>query len=193
MKNSINLLPSSIIKKYHRKDSNNKILLLPVLFSIIIFLVFNTFISSKINKVEKKRGSLKNQLSEIQNAYSDKKKTKKELKKIKREVQTVKNEIKKVKEFKNRKSKIMKFFKEITVLIPDKVWLKKLNFINSNFTFVLEGTAMGQNLVKKFISNLMDSPYFTDNYLLGTKSVEKEENYLVNFKIRTVANKEELE
>lgn len=190
MKADINLLPSRF-KKRHKSKRINYIIFLPVILFVIIFFIGNSYITGRIESYESKIQKLKTHLDKISKDYSQKKKKKSKVKELNNKITEKKEQYNLAQGLVNKESDISAYFRKISLLIPDRVWLNRIKYSANDSSFLIVGKSFSHGLIKKFVVNLQQSYNFTDSLLLQADSIEQEGNYLVKFRIRSKTEKKE--
>jgi len=183
MKTEINLLPPEIISKRLKRE--NRILVLPVIIAIIIYLVASFFISSLIQKSKMKIQSYQQEINNFSKEFSKIEDQVKKIEEIKDRITSKKEYFELVNSLVEKKSSISDIFREISLLIPDNLWLNRMEFDRLNSKLTMGGKAFSNNLVQKFLVDMQDTPYFLTVRLMSSGVVEIEGKSLVNFQIES--------
>lgn len=121
-------------------------------------------------------------------AKGDKQRTLEQLKKVVAEVEQFKRDkqqyemkIKIIKELENQQSGPVHVLDELSLNLPEKLWLESLSLKGSLLT--LSGAAFANISIVDFINNLKNSPYFQNVQLIESKLSTKEKYRFYAYKL----------
>lgn len=157
----INLLP---FRAARRKENIRRQLTVYVLSVVLVFLVAGYLfldVTTTLSALANEKAAQKKEL----NKYAD---TIKKIKAIEKKVAEIEEKLNVIKELEKNKTGPVRLLDEIAMAIPkDRLWLKSIQEKKGSLSLV--GTAMDNDTVAIFMTNLQKSPQITSVDLKSTK------------------------
>ncbi|MCD4717635.1 MAG: PilN domain-containing protein [Desulfobacterales bacterium] len=157
----INLLP---FRAARRKENIRRQLTVYVLSVVLVFLVAGYLfldVTTTLSALANEKAAQKKEL----NKYAD---TIKKIKAIEKKVAEIEEKLNVIKELEKNKTGPVRLLDEIAMAIPkDRLWLKSIQEKKGSLSLV--GTAMDNDTVAIFMTNLEKSPQITSVDLKSTK------------------------
>ena len=156
----INLLPyRDIIRK--KNIINHAVLAGSALVgTLLLILIVNLVMTSKINGVS-------DEIVRVETEIASNKKIMEEIEKLKAEKELYRTQFEIIEKLKKEKKGPVIMLDELAKRIPDKIWLISLKQKGS--TVELQGAALDNRFVSKFMSDLEASPFFNRVDLITTE------------------------
>jgi type IV pilus assembly protein PilN len=165
----INLLPT---KKKRKQLGIKQELILTGLLLVLVSILLGLLWSWQNHQVER----LTLDKNQKQRELEQLKKVVAEVEQFKKDKQQYELKIKIIKELENQQSGPVHVLDELSLNLPEKLWLQSLSVKGNLLT--LSGSAFANISIVDFINNLKNSPYFQNVQLLESKANSKE-NYRV--------------
>jgi len=156
----INLLPYREILKKESIITHAVIAGVSLLLLILIIVLVDSIMRSKVNKVERNIAKIERKLAEGKVQVA-------EIKKLKQEKETYRKQFQVIENLKKGKEGPVRMLDELATTIPKRIWLQTLK--QSGNSIELVGIAVDNKLISKFMSNLKKSPYFNKIDLISTE------------------------
>ena len=161
----INLLPyREIIRK---ENIINHAVIAGFILGLVVIIIFAVD-HIKMGKIE----AVKEEITRIEKEIASNKVSIDEINKLKQEKETYRRQFQVIENLKKGKEGPVRILDELAAKTPEKIWLMTLKQSGNNLELV--GVAVDNKLISKFMSNLMESPYFKKVDLVASeKKVEK--------------------
>jgi type IV pilus assembly protein PilN len=157
----INLLPFRAARKKENIRRQVSIFGLTVLFMFTLMGYFFWDLSSTLSSLKAAQLQKEKELA----AFAE---TNKKLADLKKKTAEMRGKLEVIRELERKKSGPVNLLEEIAMSVPkDKLWLRSLN--EKSGALVLEGTAMDNETVALFMTNLEKSPHISSVDLKSTK------------------------
>jgi type IV pilus assembly protein PilN len=157
----INLLPFRAARKKENIRRQVSIFGLTVLFMFTLMGYFFWDLSSTLSSLKAAQLQKEKELA----AFAE---TNKKLADLKKKTAEMRGKLEVIRELERKKSGPVNLLEEIALSVPkDKLWLRSLN--EKSGALVLEGTAMDNETVALFMTNLEKSPHISSVDLKSTK------------------------
>jgi type IV pilus assembly protein PilN len=156
----INLLPYREILKKENIRNHAVIAGSSLLLVILLIVLVDSVMRSKVNKVEKNIAKIESKLAQGKVQVA-------EIKKLKQEKETYSKQFQIIENLKKGKEGPVRILDELATNIPERIWLETLK--QSGNSLELVGVAVDNKLISKFMSNLQKSPYFMKVDLIATE------------------------
>lgn len=175
---NINLLP---IKAELRRTA--LIQHVAVVSGVLLVLLFSFFVTSKT--AESRKDALQKEI--VDTKVEIKKLTIKasEIEDFKKRKQELERKLDIIKDLNTKKAGSVQILDEISLIIPDKVWVKSLT-VSSN-KVVLGGSAVDNTVIAEFMKKLQSSDHFSDVELILVEQDGVNQRYTIQCKLKMPA------
>jgi len=121
--------------------------------ALIVFIIGGLYLlqSNKLDNTEKLLVERRARLTELEDVLQT-------LKMLENTKKILKNKVEVIQSLKARKKIVVKMMDQLSLALPEMVWLKSANFNNNNL--IISGSALSNNLVADFMNNLKSTGYF---------------------------------
>ncbi len=150
------------------------ILLAALAFSMLVVGVMWWQLSSKLDTLRAQESSLRRERDQLQQ-YIDK------VDELEKKRATLKERIDIINELKEKQHGPVRVMDEVSKALPDLVWLTRMTLRGS--AVELDGSAMDENAVANYITNLDQSPFFSEPVL---KDMTRDNKGVYKFKLTCV-------
>lgn len=106
-----------------------------------------------------------------------------EIEDFKKRKQELERKLDIIKQLNAEKAGPVQMLDELSLLIPEKVWLKSLN--NTGDKLVLEGGAVDNTVIAEFMKKLQGSQHFSDVELILSEQEGMNKKFVVQCKVKT--------
>lgn len=184
MKTQLNLLPKQIQDKHKKRD--DILLVIPASIVLVIFFIFNIFISADINNSKQQIAVYNQEIIQINQQYVKFKEQLRDIEEIKDKIVSKKEQHELINKLFSIRQIVSGLFKEISLIIPENVWLKRIVFSNMDESLLIEGQSFRHDSVQKFLFELKNSSELSNVELKSTELINQENpivNFIINSKI----------
>jgi type IV pilus assembly protein PilN len=108
-----------------------------------------------------------------------------EIEDFKKRKQELERKLDIIKDLNTKKMGPVQMLDELSILIPEKAWIKSLN--NTGNKLVLEGTAIDDTVIADFMKKLQGSQHFTDVELVIAEQEGLNHKFVIQCKIKLPA------
>ncbi len=193
IKKTINLLPPEVRFRYRKKETKTNKIYIPLFVALLIFFVLIFFISKQIkeykNEIQKYEGEIKS----VQERYLQLENEIDEAYKLKDKIAEGKdyyNSIKQLLGHNDESFSVSDTLRLISLVIPDDVWLYRMQYDDSTYEILLNGETFSNELIKEFLLGLENSSVFSKIELVSSKAVRNEGVLLMDFQIKGLVLKD---
>lgn len=105
-----------------------------------------------------------------------------EIEDFKKRKQELERKLDIIKDLNTKKTGPVQMLDELSILIPEKVWIKSLN--NTGDKLVMEGVAVDNTVIAEFMKKLQGSQHFFDVELLLTEQEGLNNKFVIQCKVK---------
>ena len=177
----INLLPVRAAQKKERLRSQIVILVLTVVFVVIVCVVADLSISSKIESVQADIQRKNAEIAQLKKVIG-------EVDRYKNLKATLQSKLDVLDQLKANRSGPVRLLDELSIAIPDKVWIDSFKEDGAG-NISITGTGMNEETVADFLQRLESSPYYQGIELVVIQKKiiagRETESFAINCKVET--------
>ncbi|MES2663333.1 MAG: PilN domain-containing protein [Pseudomonadota bacterium] len=155
-----------------------------VLLGFILIMSVDWFIHRGIDEIELRNSYISQEISKLEQTI-------KEIESLKRNKEELQARMKVIQDLQGNRSLIVHYFDEIARLVPEGLYLNKLERTGDDFK--IDGVSVANNRVSNFSRNLDDSPWFENSKTVSLASITNREESKFQMTVSKEKTKEEKE